>query len=333
MVFYVDKDLKFKIITEGSTNGVTNTCRKYNISRTLYYRWLNRYKAKGIDGLDSVKRGFIPFNKTNKEIETALLNLIKKYPTYGPKAIKYLFEDLGYKLSESAIYNIMKRNNLSTKENRIKFSRKHPCKITSELPDFNLTSSGQCWLFWITNYGHHSNVGNLYEFTLFDYKSKIACSRLYNEATFNNFEDLLTALAMPVAKTLNLKVNHLCILQDEKTFNLSQKNFTSEINKLLEDNRFDFKIQTLSNKNNDFIRISEVRENFTKEASKFLIPLLNSSITFSKLKFQFQDYIRNYNILYKTTFDEEEYTPVEYHNKLTNTKLILPMWAYINREY
>lgn len=333
MVFYIDKDLKFKIISEGSTNGISNTCRKYNISRTLYYRWLNRYKAKGIDGLDSIKKDFIPSNKTNKEMEIALLNLIKKYPSYGPKAIKYLFDDLGYKISESAIYNIMKRNNLSTKENRIKFSKRPQCKVTAILPNFNEVNSGQCWLFWITNYGHYNNIGNLYEFTLFDCKSRIACSRLYNESTFNNFEDLLTALAMPVAKTLNLKVNQLCILQYDKTFNLSKNTLNSKINNLLEDNRFDFKVYLISHKSEELINIYNLRRNFTKEVSNFLIPLLNGDITFSKLKFLFQDYIRNYNIVYKTTFDNGEYTPVEYHNKITSTKLILPMWAYINREY
>lgn len=329
----MDKDLKFKIITEGSSNGISDTCKKYNISRTLYYRWLKSYKAKGMDGLDAKKKDFIPSNKTHKEVEAALLNLIKKYPDYGPKAIKYLFADSGYKISESAIYNIMKRHNLSTKENRLKFSRSHKAEVTSALPDFNMVNSGECWLFWITDYGHYNNLGKIYEFTFFDYKSRIACSRLYNQASFNNFEDLLTALAMPVAKTLNLKINHLCLLQDSKIFNLSKKNFNSGINKLLEDNSFDFKVHVISDKNEDLAMAYKLRRNFTEEASNFLIPLIKKDITFSNLKLQFQDYLRNYNILYKITFDNEKYTPVEYHNKVTSTKLILPMWAYINRDY
>lgn len=329
----MDEDLKFKIITEGSVNGVSNTCSKYNISRTLYYRWLKRYKIRGMEGLNSVKKDFEPANKTNKEVESALLNLLKKYPDYGPKALKYLFSDMGYQLSESAIYNILKRNNLSTREKRLKFSRKHPVKITLELPDFNQVNSGECWLFWITDYGHYNNLGHLYEFTIFDYKSRIACSRLYKEASFENFEDLLTATAMPVAKTLNLKLTHLCILQDIKLFNLSKKTFNLKITKLLEDNRFDFKVLTISEKSEDLAEFYLLQSNFTEASSNFLIPLISTDITFSKLKLQFQDYIRNYNITYKTLFNEEEFTPVEYHNKLTNTKLILPMWAYINRDY
>ncbi len=329
----MDENLKFKIITEGSLNGVSTTCRKYNISRTLYYRWLKRYKIKGIEGLNSIKKDFEPVNKTNKEVEAALLNLLKKYPDYGPKALKYLFSDMGYKISESAIYNIMKRNNLSTKEKRLKFSRKHPAKITSELPAFNQSNSGECWLFWITDYGQYNNLGHIFEFTLFDYKSRIACSRLYKEASFENFEELLTATAMPVAKTLHLKIKDLCILQDIKIFNLSNKDFNLKITKLLEDNRFDFKVFAISEKSEDLTQAYILKSNFTEASSNFLIPIINTDITFSQLKLQFQDYIRNYNITYKTLFDEEEFTPIEYHNKLTNTKLILPMWAYINREY
>lgn len=329
----MDKDFKFKIITEGATNGISETCRKYNISRTLYYRWINRYKAKGMDGLSNEKKAFVPSNKTHKEVEAALLNLIKNYPEYGPKALKYLFDDMGYKISESAIYNIMKRNKLSTKESRLKFSKTHKTAIVSTLPDFKEVNSGECWLFWITDYGTYNNLGHLYEFTLFDYKSRIACSRLYNAITFDNFEDLLTASAMPVAKTLNLKVTHLCFLQDNKIFSLSKKSFTSKINDLLEDNRFDFKVHVISDINEDLKEAYSLKRIFTEAASDFLFPLIKRDITFLNLKLQFQDYIRNYNLIYKSIYDTEAYTPVEYHNKVTNTKLILPMWAYINRYY
>lgn len=329
----MNKDFKFKVITEASTNGVSKTCEKYDISRTLYYRWLNRYKANGIDGLSSSKKDFIPTNKINNEIETALLNLIKQYPTYGPKAIKYLFDDLGYKISESAIYNIMKRNSLSKKEERLKFSRKQQTEVATALPNLNQILSGECWLFWITDYGSYNHLGHIYEYTLFDYKSRIACSRLYNKITFSNFEDILTSTAMPVAKTLNLKISYLCFFQSCKIMNISTKTFNYKINKILDDNGFDFKIHTFMDKSEDLNIVNNLKEQFTEKTSAFLVPLINKGITFLELKLKFQDYIRNYNIADKNIFDIGEYTPIEYHNKLSNTKLILPIWAYIKREY
>ena len=204
----VQKDFRFKIISEGLANGVSVTCRKYNISRTLYYRWLKRYKSKGIDGLEDVKKDFIPINKTDIEIEDALLNLIKEYPHYGPRALNYLFDELGYKISESAVYNIMKRNQLTKKEDRIKFAKKQDSKVITSIPPLTMLKSGECWIFWITDYGSYKITGNIYEYTFYDLKSHIACTRLYQEVSLENFEDLLAATAMPVAQTLHMNINY-----------------------------------------------------------------------------------------------------------------------------
>lgn len=329
----LDKDLRFKIISEGSTNGVSETCKKYNVSRTLYYRWLNRYKAKGVEGLRVGKKNFVPSNKTNIELENAVLNLIKKYPTYGPKSIKYLSDDAGYIISESAVFNIMKRHNLTNRRDRIIYNKKQERKIIEDTPNLAEVRSGQIWLFWITDYGFYTNVGHIYEYTLFDYKSRIACSRLYNEINFNNFEDILTSTAMPIAKTLNMKVTYLCLFDDCKIFNIPKKIFNTNINNILEDTGFDFRIHVFDDKNEKLPQINELKELYTEGCSRFLIPLVNTNINFLMLRLKFQEYVRNYNITYNTKFDDGDYTPVEYHNKLTNTKLILPIWAYINREY
>lgn len=124
----MNKELKFNIISEGLKNGISITCRKHNISRTIYYRWLKRYKANGIEGLDDIKKDFVPLNKTSIDIERKLLNLIRTYPKYGPKAINYLLEEIGINLSESAVYNVMKRHHLTNKESRLKFAKKRSQK-------------------------------------------------------------------------------------------------------------------------------------------------------------------------------------------------------------
>jgi putative transposase len=43
---------KGKILIEIQNMGVKVVCRKYGISRTLYYDWLDRYTASGIEGLE-----------------------------------------------------------------------------------------------------------------------------------------------------------------------------------------------------------------------------------------------------------------------------------------
>lgn len=47
--FQVDE--KLQILREGESQGVELTCRKYQISRSLFYNWKNRFDRQGPDGL------------------------------------------------------------------------------------------------------------------------------------------------------------------------------------------------------------------------------------------------------------------------------------------
>lgn len=326
------KVLRFKIISEGLRDGISLTCRKYNISRTIYYRWLNRYKTLGIDGLDDIKKDFVPTNKTDTKVENTIFNLIKKYPNYGPRALKYLLEELDYNISESAVFNVLKRNRLTNKDSRLKFARKRKSKITRVIPSLSELKSGECWIFWITDYGHYENIGNIYAYTLYDFKSRIACTRLYHDVSFDNIEDILTAVALSVATSLKLKINYLCFFKDCNIMKKSGSTFKSKINDIIQSYGLDVNIHIL-NSSEDLDVINALKKQYTKGCISFLMPLINKGISLGDLKMQFQGYIRNYNINYKTDFGNDICSPVEYHNRLTNTKLILPLWAYMNREY
>ncbi len=326
------KNLKFNIILEGQINSVSETCRKYNISRTIYYRWLKRYKALGIEGLDDTKKDFVPKNKTSIEIENALFNLIKIYPHYGPKSIKYLLEEIGYKISESAVFNIMKRHNLTNKENRIRFAKKKENNITNVLPPLSELNSGECWISWVADYGEFKSIGNIYEYSIFDFKSRIACSRLYHDVSYSNLENLLTAVAIPIAQTLNFTAKYLCFFQDSKIIKKTENIFNSKISKILQDNGIDVKIHILKS-NDTFTNINNLRKQYTEGCLSFLMPLIYKGMSFNELKIQFQKYIRAYNINHKITFENEICSPIEYHSILTNNDLILPLWAYIDRQY
>jgi len=47
---------KERIILDIQNLGVTAGCRKYNLSKALYYEWLNRYQSSGLEGLED-RRG------------------------------------------------------------------------------------------------------------------------------------------------------------------------------------------------------------------------------------------------------------------------------------
>ncbi|MCC5910086.1 MAG: helix-turn-helix domain containing protein [Clostridiaceae bacterium] len=328
----MDRDLKFTIICEGQKFGVSSTCKKYNISRTLYYRWLKRYKTLGIKGLDDVTKNFTPVNKTKPEVVSTILNLIKKHPNYGPREIKYLLEEIGYNISESAVYNVMKRNNLTTRAKRIKFANKREKQITRNYPDFDNLKNGECWLCWTTSYGDFENIGTIYQYTIFDYKSKITCTRLYNQLSMKNFEDILTAVAIPVAQNLNFEAKHLCFFEDYKIIEKQKDSFLSHIYTIFQNTGFDINIHLLK-ENDDLIKTEESRKDYTHHCLSFLMPFIHKGASFNELKIHLQKYIRDYNINHKSSYNDGFYSPVEYHVKSTNTEMILPLWAYIERRY
>jgi putative transposase len=43
---------KLLIISECENNGVSQTCRKYDLACSNYYNWKNKYDEEGIDGLE-----------------------------------------------------------------------------------------------------------------------------------------------------------------------------------------------------------------------------------------------------------------------------------------
>lgn len=328
----MEHELRFKIISEGLKNGVSITCRKYNISRTIFYRWLKRYKTLGIEGLHDLEKEFVPANKTDIKIEQIILNLIKSYPQYGPKAIKYLLDDLGHKISESAVFNVMKRHNLTNKAQRIQFVKKSKTPITLSIPKLSDLKSGECWIFWITDYGNIDQIGSLYEYTFFDFKSRIACTRLYNTIAFENFEDLLSAVAMPVATTMNFKPRYLCFYKDVKLIKQSKHHFKSSMTRIIQDNGLDVQIHIL-NPQDEIDIINQFKENYTEGCLSFIMPLIQKGISFNQIKLEFQNYVRHYNLNHYLLYNQDLYTPVEYHNLITNTKLILPICVYLDREY
>ncbi len=328
----MDKDLKFQILMKGQQHGVSAICEQYGISRTLYYRWLKRYKALGLEGLTDQKKNFIPVNKTKPEIVSAIFTLIKKHPRYGPREIQYRLEDLGYTISESAVYNTLKKNDLSTKQERLRFAKRKTREMIKNDIVFKDLSSGECWLCWTTYYGEFKGIGKVYEYTLFDYKSKIACSRLYNDLSTENIKNLLEALALPVAQSLNMELKYLCFFEEAEKMDKQSGNFFSDIYKTLRNQGFSMDIHLLKH-SEDLGKIQELRQDYTNRCLSFLMPYIKRETSFNGLKIFLQNYVRDYNIHQKVSYGDQYYSPVEYHGLTTDNKMILPLWAYMDRLY
>ena len=67
---------------------ITDTCRIFNLSRTVYYKWLKRFNKLGCPGLLNRQRSKpkIP-NQIKPDIKLIIYNYITSYPTHGHRSI------------------------------------------------------------------------------------------------------------------------------------------------------------------------------------------------------------------------------------------------------
>lgn len=107
------------------TKNISETCRFFGVSRTAYYKWLERYNKYGLEGLEDKipSKPKMP-NQTTAEIENKILLIAKSHPEYGPQRIAYELKDEGIKISNTGVYKVLKRNGLEKKELRCLYSAK-----------------------------------------------------------------------------------------------------------------------------------------------------------------------------------------------------------------
>src|SRR3989442_11426783 len=98
---------------------VRQLCRQFGISSATAYKWLRRFQAKGIQGLQELSRR--PNNspaRTAKEIEKAVISQRHKHPAWGGRKLRARLLALGHTQvpSPSTITSILDRHHLPTNE-------------------------------------------------------------------------------------------------------------------------------------------------------------------------------------------------------------------------
>jgi transposase len=114
---YIEIRTRFRLIHEKDWTGDTINiiCKRYGISRKTYYKWNNRYKQKGIDGLSDVSKRphNIKYKKLTSEILETILDL-RLSKRFGCNRIRFrLRRIVGISLSTRTIYKILKRHGLN----------------------------------------------------------------------------------------------------------------------------------------------------------------------------------------------------------------------------
>jgi len=124
--------LEFCMLAIKEKANMSELCKRYQISRPVGYKWLNRFSEYGIAGIVDLSRRpkKSPF-RINPDLEQYLLSLRKENPEWGAKKVhkiltnqektgSYPFENIPCK---NTITSVFARNGLISEEKRMKSQR------------------------------------------------------------------------------------------------------------------------------------------------------------------------------------------------------------------
>src|SRR5579863_6032469 len=91
----VDQRLQFLSSYQREEMSVTDLCHEFGISRPTAYRWINRYKEVGPEGLlDLSRRPHSCSHATPDAVVNAILSLRAKHPSWGARKLKARLEKI-----------------------------------------------------------------------------------------------------------------------------------------------------------------------------------------------------------------------------------------------
>ena len=299
---------KYRILQHAlKVKNVSEVCELFGISRTTFYNWETAYQRFGIAGLENKvpKKPKMP-NKISKAIEHEILKYVIKYPGDGPRRIYYELKSEGIDVGETGIYNVLKRNNLTRKKQRVEYSKyKRPPRGIKErkekaalhLIDPKEAYPGYLVIQRIDYIGTFEGIGKIYQYCFYDTYSKWGEIKLYNKkhdiGIWEYFEQKLAYLL----ETFNLDIKNLITAKEREFLPYFVKG--DKYNKIIDA----YNIHHL------FIPYeeSEVFDDIV-EFNEFLVTefynkiLLNEKLnSFMKVENALNHFIREYNFTNKTS--------------------------------
>ena len=105
------KRLKWFDYYEASGHNARLTCRHFDISPQMFYRWKKRYRPRELASLEDhshrprrVRQPTYP-----QELFEAVLNLREEYPRWGKDKLAVMLQERGYQASASTVGRILRR--------------------------------------------------------------------------------------------------------------------------------------------------------------------------------------------------------------------------------
>lgn len=97
-------------LVEHSSLPVGKTLEELDVPRSTFYRWYAKYQEEGYDGLADKKSNPRQFwNRIPEHVRLQVVDLALSFPDKSPRQLAWHFVDqMGYFISESSVYRILK---------------------------------------------------------------------------------------------------------------------------------------------------------------------------------------------------------------------------------
>lgn len=144
-------------------------CNRFGVSPKTGYKWVHRYHAEGISGLqDRSRRPVTSPNRTPAEYEALALHVRRKHPAWGARKIHARLIALEHNTvpAVSTIHSILKRNGCINPDSSAKhrswqrFEAEHPNELWQmDFKGHFQTDSGTCYPLTILDDHSRFNIG------------------------------------------------------------------------------------------------------------------------------------------------------------------------------
>lgn len=317
------------------TKNVAETCRMFGISRTTYYKWYERYKESGLEGLiDRERKDPNMPNKIPSEVEELILDCVIENPNYGPRRLSQDLYELDIRISESGVYNVLKRNNLNTKESRKKYAQRYgyiprPNSKENRITLQSINNSYPGYAFQQGTYyiGKLTNLGKVYMITIVDCYSYFSMAKVFNSKEYKNVENILMTKLIPITKAFNIKIKNI-ITDGSREYYSNWGKDNHKYSKLLSSHNITHHVIPAT-ENTDITILRDVNsiiyEEFYNNALK------NNYKEIDELQGDLQQYITYFNIERKIDHGQfQGNTPMEVFINKLDGEYHIPIWFLIN---
>ncbi|MBN2396529.1 MAG: IS481 family transposase [Candidatus Atribacteria bacterium] len=226
-------------------NNVTYSCREFNISRTVYYKWLKGFSKLGYLGLQNREKAKprMP-NRIKPDKEKILLNYIIEYPTHGPKRIANELGQQEIKISDTGVYNVLKRKSLNRRLDRLFYAQEksdNPVVTERYLREIEkrqkvpISAYYPGYLFCQDTFyvGTIKGLGRIYQQTGIDAYAGFGFAKIYTDKTALSAIHFLKTKVLPVYRQFNIPLDRI-LTDNGKEYTTHWVNGKHEFEKYLE---------------------------------------------------------------------------------------------------